>query len=98
VQILQYSAGLALALPPAAAFIAVLRFRLYDIDRVISRTLSYAIVTVTLAGLYALVALVPTAIIGTNHVPSGLVAGAVLVVAALFRPLRRRVQNVVDLR
>jgi uncharacterized membrane protein YhiD involved in acid resistance len=42
------------------------------------------------------VALVPTAAIGTGHVPSGLVAGAVLVVAAGFRPVRNRVQSAVD--
>jgi hypothetical protein len=98
VKVGQDLAGLAGAFIPAAALFAVLRYRLYDIDRVISRTLGYAIVSALLAGAYALVALVPTAIIGTNHVPSGLVAGAVLVVAAMFRPLRRRVQNAVDLR
>ena len=50
------------------------------LDRIISRTLSYAIVTMTLAGLYALVAVVPTAVVGTGHVPSGLVAGAELLI------------------
>jgi hypothetical protein len=96
VQVFQDLAGAVFALMPTAAFFAVLRYRLYDIDRVISRTLSYGIVTAVLAGGYVLIALVPTAILGGGHVPSGLVAGAVLVVAAMFRPVRRRVQNAVD--
>jgi len=79
-----------------ASALAIQRYRLFDIDRIISRTLSYAIVTATLAGMYALIAVLPTAIVGTGHVPSGLVAGAVLVVAAIFRPVRRRVQSGVD--
>jgi hypothetical protein len=79
-----------------ACMLAIQRYRLFEIDQIITRTLSYAIISATLAGMYALIALVPTAIFRTGHVPSGLVAGAVLVVAALFRPVRRRVQNAVD--
>ncbi len=87
----------ALSTIPVASVIAILRYRLYEIDRIISRTLAYAIVTATLAGAYALIALVPTAVFGSGgHVPSGLVAGAVLVAAGIFRPVRRRVQNAVD--
>jgi hypothetical protein len=96
VQFLQGLASASFALMPAASFFAVLRFRLYDIDRVISRTLGYLIITATLGGTYAVLALVPTAIVGTGRAPSGVVAGSVLVVAALFRPLRRRVQNAID--
>ena len=83
---------------PVAAGIAILRYRLYDIDRVISRTLSYALVTVLLGGTFALVVLVPTAVIGVGGrgTPDWLVAVATLVIAALFRPVRRRVQNAVD--
>jgi hypothetical protein len=69
---------------------------LFDIDRIISRTLSYAAVTAILGGTFALVALVPTAIVGTGKRPDWVVAAATLVVAALFRPVRRRVQDAVD--
>ena len=82
--------------PPIAAAHAILRRGLFDIDRVISRTLSYAIVTVLLGGTFALVALVPTAIVGTEDSPDWVIALATLVAAALFRPVRRRVQNAVD--
>jgi hypothetical protein len=88
----------ALSTVPLASVIAITRYRLYEIDRIISRTLGYAIVSAVLAGAYALVALVPTAILGTNHVPSGLIAGATLVVVASFRPVRRRVRDAVDRR
>lgn len=88
---------LGFALAPVSAGIAILRYHLYDIDRIISRTLSYAIVTAFLGGAFALVVLVPTSIAGAGgQVPDWLVAIATLVVAALFRPVRRRVQNVVD--
>lgn len=84
---------------PVAAGIAVFRYRLYDIDRIISRTVSYAIVTALLAGLYAVVAVVvPSAFLGTGDTPDGVIAGATLLVAAVFVPVRRRVQNAVDRR
>jgi hypothetical protein len=82
---------------PVTAGIAILRYRLYDIDRIISRTLSYTLVTAFLAGVFALVVLVPTALIGSGTgTPDWLVAAATLVVAALFRPVRRRMQDAVD--
>jgi len=77
---------------------AVLRYRLYDVDRVISRTVSYALITGLLAGIYVVVALVPTAIFGAAHIPSWLVAAGTLIAAALFRPGLRRVRAVVDRR
>jgi MFS family permease len=81
---------------PAGMGVAILRYRLYDIDRIISRTLSYAIVTAVLAGLYAGLVLLATQVLDlTSQVA---VAAATLVAAALFNPLRRRVQHRVDRR
>ena len=84
------------ALVPVAIGIAVLRYRLYDIDRVISRTLAYAIVTGLLAGIYAGLVLLATHVFGV-HTPVA-VAAATLAAAALFSPVRRRVQRMVDRR
>jgi hypothetical protein len=81
---------------PAAVGVAILRYRLYDIDRIISRTLAYAIVTALLAGVYAGPVLLSTQVLGL-HTPVA-VAVATLAAAALFNPLRRRVQRMVDRR
>ena len=86
----------AVALVAVAIGIAVLRYRLYDIDRVISRTLAYAIVTGLLAGIYAGLVLLATHVFGV-HTPVA-VAAATLAAAALFSPVRRRVQRAVDRR
>ncbi len=87
-----------LALPVAIA-IAVLRYRLYDIDKIVSRTIGYLIVTVTLAAVFAGAILAFEAVLapltGGNTVA---VAASTLVAAALFQPLRRRVQSVLDRR
>ncbi len=84
---------------PIAVGIAVLRYRLYDIDRIISRTIGYAAITGLLAITFALAILlfqtVLAPVTGRNTVA---VAGSTLIVAALFQPLRRRVQRVVDRR
>ncbi|MBW3664480.1 MAG: hypothetical protein KY469_15375, partial [Actinobacteria bacterium] len=82
---------------PVGVAVAILRYRLYDIDRVISRTLSYALLTTVLVGVYA------AGVLGVGALlPGGssdlLVAGATLAVAALFRPLRARIQGLVDRR
>jgi N-terminal 7TM region of histidine kinase len=77
--------------------VAVLRYRLFDIDRVISRTLAYAIVTGLLVGVYAGIVLLATEVLGFHH-GTVAVAVATLAVAALFNPLRRRVQKMVDRR
>jgi hypothetical protein len=76
--------------------IAILKYRLYDIDRIISRTLAYAIVTGLLIGLYAGLVLLATQVLEL-HTPVA-VAAATLAAAALFNPLRRRVQRMVDRR
>ena len=82
------------------AGIAVLRYRLYEIDRLINRTLVYGLVTVLLAGVYAGLVLVGGQLSGgvAEDPPSWVVAGATLAVAALFQPARRRVQQAVDRR
>ena len=81
---------------PAACVVAVLRYRLYDIDRLISRTLAYAVVTGTLLAVYAGLVLLATRVLPL-HTPVA-VAGSTLVAASLFSPLRRRVQLKVDRR
>jgi len=87
---------IAFTLIPAAVGIAILKYRLYDIDRIISRTLAYAIVTGLLVGVYAGLVLLATQVFGLRT-PVG-VAAATLAAAALFNPLPRRVQHVVDRR
>jgi hypothetical protein len=77
--------------------VAVLRYRLFDIDRVISRTLGYAIVTGVLVGVYAGIVLLATEVLRFHH-STVAVAVATLAAAALFNPLRRRVQKIVDRR
>jgi thiosulfate reductase cytochrome b subunit len=84
------------ALIPAAIGIAVLRYRLYDIDRIISRTVAYAIVTGLLVGAYAGLVLLATHVLRV-HTPVA-VAVATLAAAALFTPVRRWVQSRVDRR
>ena len=81
---------------PAAVGIAILKYRLYDIDRLISRTLGYAIVTGLLVGLYAGLVLLATQVLSIKSPVA--VAASTLAAAALFSPLRRRVQHVVDRR
>jgi hypothetical protein len=86
----------AVALVAVAIGIAVLRYRLYDIDRVISRTVAYAILTGLLAGIYAGLVLLATQVFGLRAPVA--VAAATLAAAALFNPVRRRVQKAVDRR
>jgi hypothetical protein len=81
---------------PVFVGIAILRYRLFEIDRIISRTLSYAIVTGLLVGVYiGLIALTTRALPLSS--PIG-VAASTLAAAALFSPLRRWVQRIVDRR
>jgi hypothetical protein len=85
---------------PVAVGIAILRYRLYEIDRIINRTLVYVLLTAVLGLGYAGVVLVLGQLFGgvTSDPPSWAVAGATLAVAALFQPARRRVQAAVDRR
>jgi peptidoglycan/LPS O-acetylase OafA/YrhL len=80
----------------AAIGAAVLRYRLYDLDRIISRTLAYGLLTLLLAGGYAVVALGLGQLLGQDS--SLVVAAATLAVAAAFQPARRRIQEAVDRR
>jgi hypothetical protein len=75
---------------------AVLKYRLYEIDRIISRTLAYAIVTGLLVGLYTGLVLLATHVLSFSSPVA--VAAATLAAAALFSPVRRRVQRAVDRR
>jgi hypothetical protein len=86
----------ALALVPLAIGVAVLRYRLYGIDRIISRTLAYTIVTGLLVGIYAGLVLLAHQVLRIHSAVA--VAAATLVAAALFNPVRRRVQHRVDRR
>jgi hypothetical protein len=90
----------ALGAIPLAIGIGILRYRLYDIDRIINRTLVYGLLTAVLGGGYAGAVLVLGQLFGgvTSDPPSWVVAGATLAVAALFRPARHRIQQAVDLR
>jgi hypothetical protein len=94
------SVSLLVAPVPLAMALAILRYRLYDIDRLINRTLVYGLLTALLAGVYAGAVLVLGQVFGgvTGDPPSLAVAGATLAVAALFQPARRRIQAVVDRR
>ena len=87
------------AVVPVAIGIAILRYRLYDIDRVISRSLGYGVVTGVLAAVFAATAIGLSALLGSLAQGESLaVAAATLLVVGLFGPLRRRAQAVVDRR
>jgi len=92
--------GVPIVFLPVAAGVAVRRHRLYDIDRLINRTLVYGSLTAILGLVYAGVVLILGQVFGgvTEDPPSWAVAGATLAVAALFQPARRRIQEVVDRR
>jgi hypothetical protein len=81
---------------PVCIILAILRYRLYDIDRLISRTLSYTLVTGILIGVYAGLVLMATEVFRFHSTVA--VAASTLAVAAAFNPLRRRVQHVIDRR
>ena len=81
---------------PVSIGVGILKYRLYEIDRIISRTLAYAIVTGLLVGVYAGLVLLSTQVFKFHSTVA--VAGATLVAAALFNPVRRRVQHTVDRR
>jgi hypothetical protein len=84
---------------PVAIAIAILRHNLFDIDRIISRTIGYAVVTAVLASVFGLVALSLGIVLGSlGEGQSIAVASSTLLVALLFGPLRRRAQTTVDQR
>jgi hypothetical protein len=100
-QVPWWSNGLALTIIPVAVAVAVLRYRLYEVDRIVSRTATYLVLTAGLVAIYALAAVSLGALVRATTGGGGgdlAVAGSTLVVAALFRPLRTRIQGVVDRR
>jgi hypothetical protein len=88
--------GTCVALLPLATGAAILRYRLYDLDRILSRTLAYGLLTVLLGGGYASVVLGLGQLLGRDS--NLVVATATLAVAAVFQPTRRRIQALVDRR
>ena len=90
---------LSLLLPPLAIAVAILRHHLYDIDRIISRTIGYGVVSVALLVVFGGVNLgLQSAIGGITRNDPLVVAASTLSVAALFNPVRSRVQSIVDRR
>jgi hypothetical protein len=89
-----------LLLLPISATLAILRYRLYDIDRIISRTLAYAVLTAILAGVYLAGFLGIQSVLAPFTANGGpvAVAASTLVVFALFQPVRRWIQGTVDRR
>jgi hypothetical protein len=85
---------------PIAIGIAILRYRLYEIDVIINRTLVYGSLTAVLVALYfggvATTQAILQALTGREELPQLVVVASTLAIAALFNPLRRRVQNLVD--
>jgi hypothetical protein len=93
--LLGWGVGVGAAVLPLAIGAAILRYRLYELDRIISRTLAYGLLTLLLGGGYAAV------VLGLGRLPQGsslAVAAATLAVAAVVQPARRRVQAAVDRR
>jgi hypothetical protein len=95
-ELLTVAVGVSAAVLPLATGAAILRYRLYDLDRIISRTVAYGLLTLLLVGGYAAVVLGLGQLLGRDS--SLVVAAATLAVAALFQPARRRVQAAVDRR
>jgi hypothetical protein len=95
-----FVAGLALLVLPVFTFIAILRYRLYDIDAVINRTLVYTSLTVTLVTVYfgGIVVLQRLFVVLTGERSTLAVVASTLLIAALFNPLRRRIQSFIDRR
>jgi hypothetical protein len=91
-----WATGIYVAILPLATGAAVLRYRLYDLDRIISRTLAYAVLTVLLGLGYAAAVLLGGRLLPDSS--SLTVAAATLAVAAAFQPARRRIQQLVDRR
>jgi hypothetical protein len=95
-KVLSFVAAVGMFALPASIGFGILKFRLYDIDRIISRTLAYAIVTGLLVGVYVGLVLLATRVL--PFATPVAVAASTLAAAALFNPLRRRVQYMVDRR
>jgi hypothetical protein len=92
-------AEFAFPLPPIAIGIAIFRYRLYEIDRLVSRTIAYGILSAIVGGLFVgFVLVLQVALAPVTQSSELAVAGSTLVVAAMFQPIRRRIQRLVDRR
>ncbi len=95
-EITSFVGFIAIVALPIAIGVGILKYRLYDIDRLISRTVSYTLLTVALLAVFAALVLVATRVLPISSSPA--VAASTLAVAALFAPLRARLQRLVDRR
>jgi hypothetical protein len=100
--ILEYAALVSLTAVPIAVGFAVLKYRLYDIDIIINRTLVYGSLTAILAGIYfggvTATQTLFRILTGQEELPQLVVVVSTLVIAVLFNPLRRRIQSFIDRR
>jgi hypothetical protein len=100
--LLGYAALISFTLVPIAVGFAVLRYRLYEIDIIINRTLVYGSLSAMLVALYfggvAMTQAIIQALTGREDLPQLAIAASTLVIAALFNPLRRRIQSFIDRR
>ncbi len=94
--IMRAMVAIVLLAQPVAVCVAMFRYRLYDVDRVISRTISYGLVTAVTVGVYVISVVTLGALLGRTSAVA--TAGATLAAAAAFRPVRRRAQSLVDRR
>jgi hypothetical protein len=100
--LIEYAALLSITSVPIAIGVAVLKYRLYDIDIIINRTLVYGSLTAILAGVYFGSVTATQALFrdlaGQQELPQLVVVVSTLLIAALFTPLRRRIQSFIDRR
>ncbi len=94
--LLRAAVAIVLLAQPVAVCVAMMRHRLYDIDRVISRTMSYSVVTAVLVGMYVATVVALGALVGRSS--AWATAGATLVAASAFHPVRKQAQSVIDRR